>query len=199
MNDNEKDLEALAAKAKKQLAEQQNPKNNEKDKETSNSNKNIYKDIFDDENKNVTLNKDIKNDKTQPNEQMSDKIQERIIADAPELAKYDNDELFPGGPTKAQIQQWKKEWDGYDIFVTEILNDTFVFRTLNRFEYKQLVSFVDINALQREETICNTVTLWPENYNYNKMATSKAGVPSTYAEIIMEKSGFTKDFAIQEI
>ena len=56
-----------------------------------------------------------------------------------------------------------------------------------------------VNALQREESICETVTLWPKNYDYSTMAVSKAGIPSTYSEIIMEKSGFTKDIAIQEI
>lgn len=114
----------------------------------------------------------------------------------PELDPYD-ELLFPGGPTKSQINAWKKEWDGYDIYITEILNKTFIFRTLNRFEYKQLVSLADTNALQREEVVCQTVTLWPADYNWQQMSTTLAGIPSTYAEIIMEKSGFTKDFAIQ--
>jgi hypothetical protein len=133
-----------------------------------------------------------------PEEDDSDIVMRNIDNPSPELDPYD-DELFPGGPTKSQINLWKKEWDGYDIYVTEILKETFIFRTLNRYEYKQLVSFIDINGLQREETICATCTLWPKNYDYKTMATTKAGIPSTYSEIIMEKSGFTKDFAIQEI
>ena len=96
-------------------------------------------------------------------------------------------------------EQVKKPAFQRAFFVTEILNETFVFRTLNRFEYKQLVTFIDINALQREETICQTAVLWPIDYDYIKMSTEKAGIPSTLSEIIMEKSGFTKDFAIQEI
>lgn len=116
----------------------------------------------------------------------------------PTLSPYD-EPLFPGGPGKSQIQAWKKEWEGYDLYVTEVLNETFVFRTLNRFEYKQLISLQKVDALQREEIICQTVTLWPENYTWREMATTKAGVPSTYSDIIMEKSGFTKDYAIQVI
>lgn len=116
----------------------------------------------------------------------------------PYLDPYD-EPLFPGGPGKSQIQAWKKEWEGYDLYVTEVLNETFVFRTLNRFEYKQLISLQKIDALQREEIICQTVTLWPDSYTWKEMATSKAGVPSTYSDIIMEKSGFTKDYAIQVI
>lgn len=116
----------------------------------------------------------------------------------PKLDFYD-EPLFPGGPGKSQIQAWKKEWEGYDLYVTEVLNETFVFRTLNRFEYKQLISLQKIDALQREEIICQTVTLWPDEYTWKEMATSKAGIPSTYSDIIMEKSGFTKDYAIQVI
>lgn len=116
----------------------------------------------------------------------------------PYLDPYD-EPLFPGGPGRSQIQAWKKEWEGYDLYVTEVLNETFVFRTLNRFEYKQLISLQKIDALQREEIICQTVTLWPDEYTWKEMATSKAGIPSTYSDIIMEKSGFTKDYAIQVI
>lgn len=118
--------------------------------------------------------------------------------EVPTLNPYD-EQLFAGGPTKSQIETWKKEWEGYDIYVTEILNQTFIFRTLNRFEYKQLVTLQNVDALQREEIVCQTVTLWPENYTWREMATTLAGIPSTYAEIVMEKSGFTKDYAIQVI
>ena len=116
----------------------------------------------------------------------------------PKLSAYD-EPLFPEGPGKSQIGTWKKEWKGYDLYVTEVLNEKFVFRTLNRFEYKQLISLDKVDALQREEIICQTVTLWPENYSWDSMATTKAGIPSTYANIIMEKSGFTTDYAIQVI
>lgn len=116
--------------------------------------------------------------------------------EVPTLNQYD-ELLFPGGPGKLQIDTWKKDWQGYDVYITEILNQTFIFRTINRFEYKQLITLQNVDALQREEVICQTVTLWPENYTWKEMATTLAGVPSTYAEIIMEKSGFTKDYAIQ--
>ena len=115
------------------------------------------------------------------------------------LNSYD-EELFNEGPTKSQIALWKKEWEGYDIYSIDLLEKySFVFRTLSRFEYKQLVSFIDINALQREESICNAAVLWPENYDYNIMSSQKAGIASTLAAVIMEKSGFTEDYVIQEI
>lgn len=129
----------------------------------------------------------------------SDNILGSIYEESPKLNSYD-EEVFPGGPTKSQIELWKKEWEGYDIYVIDLLDKySFVFRTLGRFEYKQLVSFVDINALQREESICNAAVIWPENYDYNVMSQQKAGIASTLASVIMEKSGFTQDYVIQEI
>lgn len=180
------ELDALAKHAKAQLKEQS--ENNDTE------NENMYSEIYDQEEESTVNNYDeyvdydnlydIKKSEY-PNEEYH-----------PELREYD-ELLFPGGPSKIDLDTWKKDWQGYDIYITEILNQTFIFRTLNRYEYKQLVTLQNIDALQREEIICQTVTLWPENYTWKEMATTLAGVPSTYAEIIMEKSGFTKDFAIQ--
>lgn len=116
----------------------------------------------------------------------------------PQIDKYD-EPIFEGGPGVKEVQAWKKEWDGYEIYVAEVSNEMFIFRTLNRFEYKQIITLANINSLQREEIICQTVTLWPYNYNWKEMAIKKAGVPSTFSDIIMEKSGFTKDYVIQII
>lgn len=191
------ELDLLAAQAKKELAAQQ---------EGVNPNENIYADIMNDLDNNDTggyreqpqQQPQYHQDDQEEEEYLNEEMEERLTREPPDLASYD-ETLFPGGPTKSQINLWKKEWDGYDLFVTQILNQMFVFRTMNRFEYKQLVSFPDIDALMREETICKTVTLWPKDYNYKDMAVQKAGIPSTYSEIIMEKSGFTKDYAIEEL
>jgi hypothetical protein len=195
MYENQEQLNMMAQAAKEQLANQ-----NGGNVQTG-TNEDFYADLgLDDEyvpEKNLPQEQQYQPPANQvPND--DEIVMHNIDKASPELDQYD-DELFPGGPTKSQINLWKKEWDGYDIYVTEILKETFIFRTLNRYEYKQLVSFIDINGLQREETICATCTLWPSNYDYKAMATTKAGIPSTYSEIIMEKSGFTKDFAIQEI
>lgn len=186
------ELDALATKAKEQLKEQG------REIENNNSDEDIYKDLMsdDDEYDNKKLNVEIDNsniDYDSLYDISREKFQEEEV---PTLNQYD-ELLFPGGPGKLQIDTWKKDWEGYDIYITEILNQTFIFRTINRFEYKQLITLQNVDALQREEVICQTVTLWPDNYTWKEMATTLAGIPSTYAEIIMEKSGFTKDYAIQ--
>lgn len=186
------ELDALATKAKEQLKEQG------KNIEIDNSDEDIYKDILSDDNDYNDTKLDIEIDSSDIDYDKlyyisREKFQEEEV---PTLNQYD-ELLFPGGPGKLQIDTWKKDWEGYDIYITEILNQTFIFRTINRFEYKQLITLQNVDALQREEVICQTVTLWPDNYTWKEMATTLAGIPSTYAEIIMEKSGFTKDYAIQ--
>lgn len=114
----------------------------------------------------------------------------------PEILPFD-EPLFVGGPTKSQLDSWKKQWEGYDIYVTEIQEQYFIFRTLNRFEYKQIVALPNVDALQREEIICETVTLFPYSYKWDVMAKEKAGLPSTFSQIIMEKSGFTNEYSIE--
>lgn len=105
--------------------------------------------------------------------------------------------IFDGGPGISQIDLWKKQYTKEKIFHTQILDKHFVFRTLNRFEYKQIVAIENIDALYREEIICHTCVLWPINYDFKKMAAEDSGYPSTLAQIIMENSGFTKEYGIE--
>lgn len=105
--------------------------------------------------------------------------------------------LFEGGPGISQVDVWKKQYTKEKIFHTQILDKHFVFRTLNRYEYKQIVAIENIDALYREEIICRTCVLWPFNYDFKKMAAEDSGYPSTLAQIIMENSGFTKEYGIE--
>lgn len=175
------ELDALASSAKEQLKDQMKANRNG---DINESEDDIYSNVLK-TNENIDYD-DLYN---LSNSEYTEKP-------TPSLREYD-ELLFPGGPSKLDLDAWKKDWNGYDIYITEILNQTFIFRTLNRYEYKQLITLQNIDALQREEIICQTVTLWPQEYSWKEMATTLAGVPSTYAEIIMEKSGFTKDYAIQ--
>ena len=105
--------------------------------------------------------------------------------------------IFEDGPGTSQVEIWKKQFSKEKIFHTQILEKHFVFRTLNRYEYKQIVAIENIDALYREEIICKTCVLWPYNYDFKKMAGEDSGYPSTLAQIIMENSGFTKEYGIE--
>ena len=105
--------------------------------------------------------------------------------------------LFENGPGLSQVEIWKKQFGQEKVFHTQILDKHFVFRTLNRYEYKQIVAIENIDALYREEIICHTCILWPLHYDFKKMAVEDSGYPSTLAQIIMENSGFTKEYGIE--
>ena len=105
--------------------------------------------------------------------------------------------IFEGGPGISQVDIWKKQYSKEKVMHTQILDRHFVFRTLNRYEYKQIVAIENMDALYREEVICRTCVLWPYNYDFKQMAQEDSGYPSTLAQIIMENSGFTKEYGIE--
>ena len=202
-------LNEIARLANEQLNSQNNEKNIPKDED-------IYKDLRQENNEDKYYNDSYDNNedyssidniniKNQPdfNEQ-----EEYDIKTEPGDNYYNNypehnidsnfsSPIFEGGPTKELIDIWKKQWKGYEIFLVELPGEVFVCRTLNRYEYKQIIALDNIDALQREEIICEKVTLWPSNVTWENMAVGKAGTPSTLAEIIMSKSGFSKEYNIQ--
>ena len=103
----------------------------------------------------------------------------------------DDTPIFEGGPGISQIDVWKKQFTKEKIFHTQILDKHFVFRTLNRFEY------IKQGIIKSLHDICTTCVLWPRNYDFKAMAGEDGGYPSTLAQIIMENSGFTKEYGIE--
>jgi hypothetical protein len=129
------------------------------------------------------------------------KVPNEPVEDEPDPVYLSNDSIFPGGPLLSDVEDWKIEYpvsNQYKVCVTQIDDLYFVFRTLNRYEYKQIIN-MNISATGREEAICNTCTLWPFDYTHKAMADGRAGIPATYASIIMEQSGFVKEFSITEL
>lgn len=102
--------------------------------------------------------------------------------------------IFEGGPTRSEISAWKKQFeeDGHGVFLTEVGDTRFVWRTLNRAEYREIMALPNTDPLQREEIICEVCTLFPYQYNFAAMASRKAGVPAVLAEQIMNESGFKR-------
>lgn len=109
----------------------------------------------------------------------------------------DDFQIYEKGPYMSQIEIWKKQYGEGHVLHTQIIEKHFVFRTLNRFEYKQIVAMQNVDALMREEIICSTCVLHPRNYDFKTMASKEAGYPSTLSKIIMENSGFTAEYGIE--
>jgi hypothetical protein len=85
-----------------------------------------------------------------------------LVESEPDPVYLSNDAIFPGGPLLSDVEDWKIEYPAasqYKVCVTQIDDLYFVFRTLNRYEYKQIIN-MNISATGREEAICNTCTLW---------------------------------------
>ena len=123
---------------------------------------------------------------------------EHNFVDESEIEINKNDvPIFENGPGMSQVELWKKQYTQEKVFHVQIIDRDFIFRTLNRFEYKQIVSIENIDALYREELICKTCVLFPYNYDIKTMAAEDSGYPSTLAQIIMENSGFTKEYGIE--
>jgi hypothetical protein len=109
------------------------------------------------------------------------------------------EELWPGGPTAGKIIEWKEQFG--DVYVTSITMDQhIVWRTMNRFEYKNHVknieklgqanqiSQADISMLN-EELIAEMCILFPK-FDRSELNGELAGVPSIIAQEVMEASGF---------
>lgn len=105
--------------------------------------------------------------------------------------KQDNLEelLFENGPTISQVEDWKKEFG--NVYLTEFDGDEiYIWRAINRQEFKEIMNAEQIDALYKEERVCEICVLWPKDYTALNMTVGKAGAPTLISEQIMEKSGF---------
>lgn len=105
-----------------------------------------------------------------------------------------DEQIFPGGPYQSEIASWKKQFevDGHTVNMSPIAGEHFIWRTLNRMEYREIMSLPNLDPLQREEVICEVCVLWPYGYNFKEMSSRKAGIPAQLAEQIMAESGFAR-------
>lgn len=119
-------------------------------------------------------------------------LEEEITVDdiselAIELQNYEE------APDIALLEAWKSTYGKF--FVSSILGDDviFIWRTLNRTEYKQLAnSGVVKNQSSYEESVIRKCVLWPK-VSQEGMAASDAGVVPTLAKQILFKSGFVSE------
>lgn len=105
--------------------------------------------------------------------------------------------VFENGPTVTKLAEWKSMYG--DVYSSSIDGTVYIWKPINRKEYKDLVKNKDADAFYKEERLCEKCVLWPADYNFMAMAMESAGVPSTLAEQIMEKSGFIADAEIVKL
>jgi len=101
--------------------------------------------------------------------------------------------IFPNGPLRDEVEAWKEKYRA--VYFTPFDDDVFVWRALERMEYREIISKKDLSQLDREEIFVEKCVLFPRNYTKERMTTGKAGIPSLLAEMIMDKSGFVAQSA----
>ena len=119
--------------------------------------------------------------------------------------KKKDEEIFEGGPKQSKVENWKQEFGS--VYRIDFEDDTFIFRTLSRLEYKQLVNNIEGDeqgnqeelSWFREEQLCNKCILWPKDYGQDDMSNGKAGIPTVVSEYIMSKSGFNSKGGPQKL
>jgi hypothetical protein len=99
-------------------------------------------------------------------------------------------------PTCEQVDMWRLKFG--EVYATPMDDVYYVWRTLTRFEYKELLQ-IKSDPMFREETICEYCVLWPEGYNSAVMKQGKAGIPSLLSEQILDKSGFLPNGEIKKL
>jgi hypothetical protein len=99
----------------------------------------------------------------------------------------------PNAPDQEQIDKWKNAFG--DVFVSGFSEDElYIWRTLNRMEFKKLQTMLadpklNIDEFRYQELICEYCVLWP-SVDAHYWSTGKAGTPGTITEQIMQNSNF---------
>lgn len=101
--------------------------------------------------------------------------------------------LFQNGPTNREVEEWKEKFGS--VFFTPFEEDFFIWRTLDRSEYREIIARKELSQLDREEIFVSKCMLFPRNITVDRMKSGKAGVPSLLAEMILDKSGFVAQSA----
>ncbi|AOQ24715.1 hypothetical protein MTAT_20600 [Moorella thermoacetica] len=83
-----------------------------------------------------------------------------------------------------QLLEWSKQYGRLEY--SEIAGQEFIWRLLTRGEYKRLVA-AEMEPADKEELVCQTCVLFPQDYDFSSCL---AGIPTTLAREILEKSGF---------
>lgn len=75
-----------------------------------------------------------------------------------------------------------------NVFMFHSDDQFFIYRALGRGEYKEILKDPRLTDLDREEVICDTCVLYPENFDWEKC---EAGLPTVMSKVILDKSYLT--------
>jgi len=99
-----------------------------------------------------------------------------------------NSPVIKFGPTRKEVEGWKERHG--DVYFTPFESQVFVWRTLKRPEYREVIRDNTLTALDREEVFTERCVLFPYDFSIEKILKSRAGIASLLSEMVMDKSGF---------
>lgn len=82
-----------------------------------------------------------------------------------------------------QVLEWKQSYEA--IYQTTILDQRFIYRTIGREEYKQII-LMDLGLGEFQEAICHTAILYPQEFDFSK---GIAGIAEIISDNILDVSG----------
>ena len=83
---------------------------------------------------------------------------------------------------------FKEQNEGHKILYINLCNKEFVFRTLGKKEYKNILNVCSTDH-DLEDMVCNVAVLYPEDYDFREAPLG--GLSKTIAPLVTELSGFT--------
>ena len=104
---------------------------------------------------------------------------------------------------QAKIQDWKKEFCA--VYKTNIAGYDFIFRPMNRAEYKFFRKEMDSTEedadrldirMNNEENIVKVATLYPQGEELEKILNDCGGIANLLSDDILYYSGFAADEAV---
>ena len=81
------------------------------------------------------------------------------------------------------IEETFQKYDA--VFFSEIDGQLFAYRPIGRKEYKDIITDESLNEWDKQDKLCETALIYPENFNFDDCL---AGVPDELSKDIIEKS-----------
>ena len=78
-----------------------------------------------------------------------------------------------------------------NIYIYQFENQVFIYHSVGRKDYKNLVLDKSLSEAEKEEMLCKICTLFPVEYNFSDC--EEAGLPTRLAEEIVKNSYLTSD------
>ena len=78
-----------------------------------------------------------------------------------------------------------------NIYIYQFEEQVFIYHSIGRKDYKELVLNDAFNEEDKEETLCSKCVIYPENYDFENC--EEAGLPTKLAEEIIKNSYLSKD------